>query len=236
MKTKLLAAAAFAVAGLTATSALASNTITQNGESVTITAIDTPWTSTLTGGPGFVMIDDFDGINPASGFTVAGGQIFTGSVSGVAAAPPTDGSHFEAVQVGNPFTITDTHGFLTDISFYMGSPDGTTDGTGSPQNNLTVTVNGALGPIVLHGPDIWGGPGVESGDGNQNVGGFLITYHFTPNSVHSLTFTQTGAPAFEFDNLAGISVPEPASWALMIMGFGAAGAMLRGKRRDAATA
>ncbi|MGZ3375793.1 MAG: PEPxxWA-CTERM sorting domain-containing protein, partial [Phenylobacterium sp.] len=40
-----------------------------------------------------------------------------------------------------------------------------------------------------------------------------------------------------FDNLAGtLAVPEPASWALMIMGFGAAGAMLRSKRRQTATA
>jgi hypothetical protein len=31
-------------------------------------------------------------------------------------------------------------------------------------------------------------------------------------------------------------VPEPASWALMILGFGSAGAMLRGRRRPAALA
>ena len=117
----------------------------------------------------------------------------------------------------------------------MGSPDGNTDGSGSPQNNLTLTVNGNLGPIVLHGPDIWGGPLVETGDGNQDTG-FLITYVFTPNSVHSLTFTETGAPAFEIDNVAGISVPEPASWALMIMGFGLAGATMRAKRRQALAA
>ena len=28
----------------------------------------------------------------------------------------------------------------------------------------------------------------------------------------------------------GVAVPEPATWALMIMGFGAAGAMIRRKR------
>jgi hypothetical protein len=234
MKTTLLAAAAFAAMGLTASSALASTVITQNGESVTIDAVAVPWSATLTGGPGFTMIDDFDSIDPASGYTVTGGQIFTTSV-GIAAAPPGDTSSFEGVQTDSPFTITKTVGSLSSISFYMGSPDGNTVGTGSPQNNLTLTIDGVLGPIVLHGPDIWGGPGVESGDGNQQVGGFLITYRFTPNMVHSLTFTQTGSPAFEIDNVSG-AVPEPASWALMIVGFGAAGAMLRGKRRSALTA
>jgi hypothetical protein len=33
-----------------------------------------------------------------------------------------------------------------------------------------------------------------------------------------------------------ISVPEPASWALMISGFGLAGAHLRGRRRRTAAA
>jgi hypothetical protein len=32
-------------------------------------------------------------------------------------------------------------------------------------------------------------------------------------------------------NLTAVGVPEPASWALMIMGFGAAGAMIRSRRR-----
>lgn len=232
MKTTILAAAAVASFGLIATSAQAATCIggvcTENGKSVTITATATPFSATLTGGAGFKMIDDFNSIH-ASGFLVTGELTFSGT-SGIAAEPKGDGTHYDAVETGNSLTITDTHGYLTAISFYMGSPDGNTAGTASPQNNLTLTVNGGLGPIVLHGPDIWGGPGVESGDGNQDTG-FLITYVFSPNSVHSVTFNETGAPAFEIDNVSGISVPEPASWALMIMGFGAAGAMLRGKRR-----
>lgn len=236
MKTKLLAAGAFAALGLSAGASNATITsFTQNGETVTITAVAAPFSASLTGGPGFTMIDDFDSIDPANGYLVSGGQIFSSSVSGVAAAPPGDGTSFEGVQVGNPFTITKTSGSLRSISFYMGSPDGNVAGTGSPQNNVTLTINGNLGPIVLHGPDIWGGPSVESGDGNQQVGGFLITYRFKPNQVTSLTFTETGAPAFEIDNISG-GVPEPMSWALMIVGFGAAGAMLRRKRRLALTA
>jgi len=45
-------------------------------------------------------------------------------------------------------------------------------------------------------------------------------------------------PATEIDHIqyalndAGTGVPEPASWALMILGFGAAGALLRSNRRN----
>jgi hypothetical protein len=41
---------------------------------------------------------------------------------------------------------------------------------------------------------------------------------------------------FGVDNIKLATVPEPASWALMIVGFGSAGAMLRRRRQGAATA
>lgn len=44
-----------------------------------------------------------------------------------------------------------------------------------------------------------------------------------------------GAGQFRYA-LAGSAVPEPGAWALMIVGFGAAGAMIRLRRRDLATA
>jgi hypothetical protein len=218
MNIKLFAASALLALGLSATSTLAATTITQNGESVTITAVATAFTPTLTA-PGFTMIDDFDLISPTAGFTATGGSTFTGT-SGIAAAPPGDDTTYEGVQPGNSFTLTDNNGSLIAISFFMGSPD--------DYNGLSLTVNGNKGPIDLTGTDIWGGSPAGNGDQSE---GFLVTYTFSPNTVHSLTFSST-SPAFEIDNIAGM-VPEPATWGLMIMGFGAAGAMLRGKRKQA---
>lgn len=227
MKTKLFAAAAFAAFGLSATSTLAATTFynADHSESVTITAVQLepapPGFASYALPAGETMIDDFD--SPvAAGFSATGGTIhaYPGNPS-TDAEPPGDQSAFESVE-GNSssFTVTDLNGALTEISFYMGSPDS--------YNGLSLTVNGGLGPIVLHGSDIWGGPSANPGNGDQNAG-FLVTYTFSPNTVKSLTFSST-QNSFEFDNLSGVSVPEPASWALMIMGFGAAGAMMRRRK------
>lgn len=54
----------------------------------------------------------------------------------------------------------------------------------------------------------------------------------------AFTYTSGGRPAGDFviDRVYVIAVPEPAAWALMIFGFGAAGALLRRRRRVAAAA
>ncbi|HLZ74292.1 MAG TPA: PEPxxWA-CTERM sorting domain-containing protein [Phenylobacterium sp.] len=232
MKTKLVTAAAFGAMALSASSALASTTIynSDNTESVTISSVQLQPNPPFAGfaselmPAGFTMIDDFDS-PAAAGFLVSGGNIIPApGASCCDAEPPGDTTSFESVEdSNNPFTVIDTHGALTAISFYMGSPD--------DYNQVALTINGGLNPIVLNGTDIWGGGEFH---GDQSTG-FLVTYQFAPNTVHSLTFASTSR-SFEFDNLAGISVPEPATWALMIVGFGAAGAMLRGKRRLALTA
>ncbi len=58
-------------------------------------------------------------------------------------------------------------------------------------------------------------------------------------TIHIGLVDQSGTPGgndFGVDNIRVASVPEPASWALMITGFGAAGAMLRRRRQVAVAA
>jgi len=45
-----------------------------------------------------------------------------------------------------------------------------------------------------------------------------------------------GGNDFAIDNISVTAVPEPGTWALMIIGFGGAGAMLRSNRRKAVAA
>ena len=57
------------------------------------------------------------------------------------------------------------------------------------------------------------------------------------DAVDNVKFSFTGGPSHNFDfAVAGGAVPEPASWALMIGGFGLVGATLRRRRTAAATA
>lgn len=61
-----------------------------------------------------------------------------------------------------------------------------------------------------------------------------FTYTFTATGTSTtLTFTSTGTTAYgaALDNVNVTAVPEPAAWALMILGFGAIGGVMR-RRRD----
>ena len=189
------------------------------------------------------LLDVFDGyVAPNVSFTgnVVPAFVPIGSISN-SAPPPYSGGALDCCQGGNPYLADDTAyesvqgsqtstfsanpGYaLTSFSFYMGSPD--------TYNSMTFNIIGAA-PQTLNGTAIWNGDDF-AGDRTK---GFRVYYDFHGAKVSSITFG-SGSDAFEADNFGGTltAVPEPASWALMIVGFGAAGAMLRGKRRSALTA
>jgi hypothetical protein len=84
------------------------------------------------------------------------------------------------------------------------------------------TVQYGGGPITASGPDVHG---VE-GNGVIQFNGLVSSISWTnPNHEDYYAFT-----------VGAVAVPEPASWALMIAGFGLAGATLRARRKQAATA
>jgi hypothetical protein len=169
--------------------------------------------------PGFTFTQD------TLAYTRDGGA---GLDSGVSAPPPLDnlvnGAYYETVKGGGSATLTSDRG-LKSFSFYMGSPD--------DYNHIKFTFVGLGGATTtLNGTDIWGG--TPPGNGDQTFG-TTVRYTFGPDAVKSITFT-SDTNAFEFDKLAGTAVPEPASWAMMIMGFGLAGGLLRANRRKQALA
>ena len=225
MKLRLLALAATAVTALAAASAASAATIAVTatpGVDITMPLI-TDFNSDESG-----AITDL-----AAGYTFSQDALaFTrdgnlGLASGVSAPPPADmngpvGSFYETVEGNGSATLTSDKG-LTTFQFYMGSPD--------DYNSITFNfVDSSIDPITLSGAAIWGGSPQGNGDQSQ---GFTVNYTFS-SQVKSVNFASS-QNSFEFDKLAG-GVPEPASWALMILGFGGAGAALRGQRRRQAAA
>ena len=110
---------------------------------------------------------------------------------------------------------------------------------GSVDTYNTLTVNGSAGPIIITGTNI-----TNPANGDQTAPG--TNGLFTIVGGVGETFTSfslaSSSNSFEIDNLAvpvtvqQTGTPEPATWAMMIMGFGMAGGMMRARRRAAATA
>ena len=177
------------------------------------------------------------------GSTLSGSaQLFTGSVGGVSAAPAVpntasvfnvatgrDGTQYLSVQGGQSATLT-FGAALREVSFYIGSID--------TYNSLAFHyADGTFELPVMTGAWVANHTITQSNGDQQsgNTNGRLTLTFDRPIDRVVLGSTQN---AFEISEVAGIAagVPEPASWALMILGFGGAGAALRGQRRRQAAA
>ena len=224
-------AAASAALGLLASASAANAVIVVDH----ITADDL--TGTTLGVNGQTMLYDFDSI-AAANVAYVGNEItttpdpitnsspppWTLGVPVTGAAAPVDPTDYGSVLGGTSATFTAGNGYaLTSFSFYMGSPD--------YHNRLLFTFLDGTSQL-FKGEDIWGGTPAGNGD---RTAGYRVYYNFGGAEVKSITFSSIN-DSFEFDGLAGTVgvVPEPGTWALMIMGFGGAGAMIR--RRKAALA
>ena len=192
---------------------------------------------------GQVMLHDFDAITNAN-VAYVGNEVTTTPDPITNSAPPplpqadggvpvdsngstiyVDPTDYASVQGNTIGTFSALNGYyLKSFSFYMGSPD--------TYNKVTFNLVGG-GTQELVGNDIWGGSPNGTGDRTQ---GFRVYYNFDGAKVSSITFSST-QDAFEFDGLAGsLAVPEPGAWALMILGFGGVGSMVRANRRRTAAA
>jgi len=208
--------AALALAGLAATPAAA---VVNIGVAPTLTwqVSSQPLPADLT------MIDTFD--DPiADGFTFVGGFVRQGGVvKNVSAPPPGDTTKYLTVLGGTQATLTSVAP-LKKLSLFMGSPD----------SFNSIRFIGTGFDWTLKGSQLWKPIPAQGGD---QAWGRRLTYDFGAYTVKTVIFA-SGNNSFEFDDLAGsiAAVPEPASWALMLMGFFGAGALIRSRRSLAAVA
>jgi hypothetical protein len=175
------------------------------------------------------VVVNFDAPN-AAGYNFVGdvsGMIYPGSnglVQNIAAPPATSASTFDqtnfiAIQKGQSATLNTP--ILKSLSIFIGSLD--------PTNKITF--KGADG---FH-ESFLGSALFTPAQGNQSNGDNNRRFYFTfdpADRVNQIVFS-SNENSFEFDNIGASAVPEPATWAMMLLGFGGIGFMLRnGKRRE----
>lgn len=154
----------------------------------------------------------------ARGFTesVSGDvPVFQGTLLGESVNPDGGGDKYLAVQNGT-FTVGLGSG-VSFFSFIFGSLD----------SYNSVRLNFADGDFrVFNGTQIIGASGV--GPLNSGTAGRVSYDTGTGSQITSVVFGSSSA-AFEIDEIAA-AIPEPATWAMMIFGFGMVGSTLRNRK------
>ena len=159
------------------------------------------------------VVDDFSTSAGLSGTY----SLATGSTSGVTAAPLGDTTQYLSVGGGQAATLTLARP-LEALSFYWGSID---------KYNTVSFFSGANKIASFTGGDV--PPAPANGSQGNALNNRRVNFDFGGAKVSSVQFS-SAQNAFELDTVAG-SVPEPAAWALFLVGFGMIGVSVR--RRNA---
>lgn len=201
---RIISAAAALLAGLTvASTANASVQITFDA------GLATP-------APGYTLVNTFDS---AAGLTGTNFQIKVPPAD-TNGAPPANsipsGTPYLSVLSGGSATYTFAAP-VTAFQFDWGSID----------TYNTLTINGSSSTIIVPGSNF-----INPANGDQvsaGTNGRFTVSGTAGETFTSVTFSSSGN-SFEVDNLAVAgAVPEPATWALMMLGFGGLGAAMRRK-------
>lgn len=168
---------------------------------------------------------NFDTTIPPVATTGTAG-VYNGTQPFVAAEPAfgDQGDNYFAVLTGSTATFSFINS-LSQFGFDLGSADDYNFLTVFFAGGVTQTFTGAQ----LNSP----GPAT----GNQDIAqtnGRVTIFANDLGGITGFTFGSS-ANSFEFDNIGVISaVPEPATWALLLLGFGAIGFGMRRRKAQAA--
>ncbi|WP_294197593.1 PEPxxWA-CTERM sorting domain-containing protein [uncultured Sphingomonas sp.] len=167
----------------------------------------------------------FDAVT-APGFSVVGGGTMTGNVWNQGANPQGAPSNnvFMYVLANSSATVTSLAGAFQNVSLYLGSIDA----------GNTIDVLGQGGAVLrsFTGTDLVA-PNMATGNQTSDLTNRLITFKASGNEQLTGVRFSSSVNSLEFDNVRfSAAVPEPATWAMMILGFGVVGYVMR--RRPAA--
>jgi hypothetical protein len=174
----------------------------------------------LGGGTGPFRTLTSAGLDGGAIATLSGGQVYTADLP-FADIPEGDiaGNAFLAagIQAGQPAVLSFTNP-TTYVSFLWGSPD--------TYNRLSLTTN-----VATYAFDV-ASLGFAVRDGNQSFSQYVQFAATAGETISSLTFNNVPATdAFEVANFTVTAVPEPATWGMMLLGFGMVAGAARYRRR-----
>lgn len=171
---------------------------------------------------GFTVINTFD---TAAGITGSNFQIKTPPADGNGAPPANSipsGTPYLSVLSGGLANIS-LGGLFSRVQFDWGSIDA--------YNFLKVFTTGGDPLIIPGGNFITPANGDQASPGTNG----LFTLYGTAGEKFSGLELSSSGNSFEIDNLAVGSVPEPALWGMMIVGFGSIGFASRRRRNTKQT-
>lgn len=179
--------------------------------------------------PGLSVVENFNAL--AAGTSVgSGAMIHAANSDGNGALPAFgDGSKYLSVLGGGSYSMVLAP--VSMLSFVLGSLDTYNSvrlsfADGSTQLLEGAQIKGALTPTPL----------LNSGDQMIPATNGRVTYGSNGGPlINGVTFLSTGN-SFEIDDVATAAVPEPATWAMMLLGFAAIGHSMRSRRRAPAVA
>lgn len=188
---------------------------------------------------GITLTGNVPGVNPYSGpaptYTfdpgsrplVTGGGFVTGTNGILYAQPYGSSGYYYAVGPSTSTTGTiDLSSFadINSISFLWGSVD---------SYNTVQFLDASMNILAsFSGNDIFDPANGNRTNPNTNP---IVTFSLTGTDASDLTYLRliSSSNSFEIDNLLVGSVPEPATWALMLLGFAGIGVALRRARKPA---
>lgn len=166
-----------------------------------------------------IVFEDFNAITPGQSVGT-NAFAYSADVANKGAKPAGATGNYAAILGGGSYTVS-LPAFAPVLSFLTGSIDSYNSVTLTLVNTALATTNAAYQTFqTFTGSQL----GTLDGDGR-------ITFDTGSSTmlISAANFQSTGN-SFEIDNIAS-AAPEPATWAMMILGFGFAGMALRSRRR-----
>jgi hypothetical protein len=195
--------------------------VASSASAAVVVGSNAPGTSPYSG-PAATFDFDTPGTTPV---TIGGGVITTGTTSGLFAQPFGSSGNYYSVgpSTSSPGTIDlSSFGDIFAISILWGSID----------TYNTLEFIDSVGNVIA---DFTGTEIVAPANGDQSnpATNRVVQFNFGGGDESLVAGIRLTSPqnAFELDNIAVNPVPEPATWAMMLLGFGAVGFAMRRRRR-----